>query len=184
MDRQEKQAEVEFLDKALASAQVALCADFRGLTVSEVTELRKQLRKSGARARVVKNTLVRLAAAKALKAVGASESELNKFVALFDGPNFVVYSDTDPIAPAKVISGFAKDHQNLKIKGGWVDGSFVDQAGVDTLSKMPGREETLARLLALISAPATQLVRLLAEPGTQVVRVIDAQRANLEKKGA
>lgn len=184
MERQEKVVQVEALTQAFGSAQSALCADYRGLTVLEITELRKQLRKAGSKGVVVRNSLARLAAAKALKETGASEAEIKKFVDLFHGPAMVVYSDSDPVAPAKVISGFAKDHQNLKIRGGWVDGTCLDQSGVETLSKMPGREETLARLLRLIATPATQLVRLLAAPGTQVVRVVDAHRSNLEKKGA
>ncbi|MBX7143351.1 MAG: 50S ribosomal protein L10 [Oligoflexia bacterium] len=184
MNREEKKTEVEFLGKALHGAQVALCADPRGLTVMEVTELRKQLFKAGSGARVVKNSLARIAAKDAFTKRGGKDGEIKKFVDVLHGPNMLVYSDADPVAPARVISGFAKDHQNLKIKGGWVDGTFIDSAGVETLSKMPGREETLARLLALIAAPATQLVRLLAAPGTQVVRALEAHRANLEKKGA
>jgi large subunit ribosomal protein L10 len=184
MNRQEKEVEVAKLGKALGSAQAALCADYRGLTVLEITDLRKQLRKAGSRGVVVRNSLARIAAGKALKETGASEAEVKKFVDMFHGPALIAYSDSDPVAPAKVISGFAKDHQNLKIKGGWVDGTYLDEAGVDTLSKMPGREETLARLLRLIATPATQLVRLIAAPATQVVRVIDAHRTNLEKKGA
>lgn len=184
MDKQEKLIEVDTVGSAFASAQVALCADYRGLTVAQVTELRRQLTKTGSVGRVVKNTLARIAAGNALKSRTNQEADLKKFIDLFDGPNMVVYSDSDPVAPAKVISGFAKDHQNLKIKGGWVDGCFIDKAGVEALSKMPGREETLAHLLSLIAAPATQLVRLMATPATQVVRVIDAQRGNLEKKAA
>lgn len=180
MDRAEKQAELEAIGAGFASAQVALCADYRGLTVAEVTALRKELRKNGAKGKVVKNTLARLAAEKAYK--DADATHLKKFMELFEGPSVVIYSDTDPVAPAKVVFAFAKDHQNLKIKGGWVDGQFIDKAGAETLSKMPGREETLAKLLALIAAPATQLVRLLAAPSTQVVRVLDGHRQNLEKK--
>ncbi len=181
MNREEKQVELDSIGAAFIHAQSALCADYRGLTVAEVTTLRKELRKNGAKGKVVKNTLARLAAEKAYK--DADGAQLKKFMELFAGPSLVIYSDKDPVAPAKVIFAFAKDHQNLKIKGGWVDGQFLDKSGAEMLSKMPGREETLAKLLALIAAPATQLVRLLAAPGTQVVRVIDAQRQAIEKKG-
>lgn len=181
MDRAEKQVEIENIGASFVGAQVALCADYRGLTVAEITALRKELRKNGARGKVVKNTLARLAAEKAYK--DADAEHLKKFMQLFEGPSLVIYSETDPVAPAKVVYAFAKDHQNLKIKGGWIDGQFIDVAGAESLSKMPGREETLAKLLALIAAPATQLVRLLAAPATQVVRVVDAHRGNLEKKG-
>lgn len=181
MNREEKQQEVETISASFATAQSALCADYRGLTVAEVTTLRKELRKNGAQGKVVKNTLARLAAERAYK--DADAAQLKKFMELFEGPSLVIYSDKDPVAPAKVIFAFAKDHQNLKIKGGWVDGQFLDSSGAEQLAKMPGREETLAKLLALIAAPATQLVRLFAAPATQVVRVIDAQRQNIEKKG-
>ena len=179
MDRAQKQVELEAIGAAFANAQVALCADYRGLTVAQVTKLRKELRKNGARGKVVKNTLARLAADKAYKDVDSAQRQ--KFMELFHGPSLVIYSDTDPVAPAKVLVAFAKDNEKLQIKGGWVDGQFIDKAGATALSKMPGREETLAKLLALIAAPATQLVRLLGTPGTQVTRVIDAQRQKLEK---
>ena len=184
MNRQEKEVEVAALTKAIGSAEAALCADFRGLTVLEITELRRQLRKAGSRGVVVRNSLARIAASRALTEKGGAESEVKKFVDLFAGPALVIYSDSDPVAPAKVVSGFAKEHQNLKVRGGWVDGTFLDGNGVETLSQMPGREETLARLLRLIATPATQLVRVLAAPATQVVRVVEAHRANLEKKAA
>ncbi|MBN8548453.1 MAG: 50S ribosomal protein L10 [Deltaproteobacteria bacterium] len=181
MDRAGKQVELEAISSAFKSAQSTLCADYRGLTVAEITELRKELRRNGARGKVVKNTLGRLAAERAYK--DADAAQLKKFIELFGGPSLIVTSDSDPVAPAKIMAKFAKDHKNLKIKGGWIDGQCLDQAGVDTLAKMPGREETLSKLLALIAAPATQLVRLLAAPATQVVRVVDAHRQNLEKKG-
>ncbi len=184
MERAEKHAEVEFLTECCTKAQIAFCCDPRGLTVGQVTKLRKDLRKAGAKAKVVKNTLGRLAIKKAYAA--GKEAELTKFLGVMKGPSLLVFSDEDPVGPAKAISAFAgtKGHEKFSVKGAWFEGSFVDAAGVEALSKMPGRAETLAMLLRVINAPATQMVRLIQEPGAQLVRLIEAHRQNLEKKAA
>ena len=179
MERSEKHAEVELLNDSFKSSQIAFCADYRGLTVAKITALRRELNKANARARVVKNTLVTLAAKKAFS--DAQGPELERFLKVFEGPSFVVLADGDPIAPAKVLAKFAKDNDKLSIKGAWFEGAFVDKAGVVSLSTMPGREETFAKLLSLMMAPATQLVRLIKEPSAQLVRTIEAHRVNLEK---
>lgn len=182
MNRAEKQAEIDFLTDCFSRAQVALCADYTGITVAEVTALRKELRKIGSVARVVKNTLARRSVQAAVK--GAEKAELEKFLAILDGPSFVVVSFDDPIAPAKVIAGFMKQYKKLNVKGGWFEGAFLDPAAVENLSQMPGRDEVLSKLLALIMAPATQLARLIQEPGARLARVIEAHRKNLEQKGS
>ena len=182
MDRAEKRSEVEFLTDCFRKASAALCADYRGLSVAEITELRKQLRKSGCSARVVKNTLARLSVQSALQEGKAAE--LQAFIKIFEGPSFLVFSESDPIAPAKVLVEFAKGHEKLKLKGGWLDGSFVEPTAVDALSKMPGREQTLAMLLSLLNTPATQLVRVLQAPGEQLARAVEAHRKNLEERVA
>lgn len=181
MDRNGKKAEIKFLNDSFTKAQISLCADYRGLTVSQVTTLRRELHKIKARGRVVKNTLAMLAAKEVFAGVDAAQ--LERFLKIFEGPSFVVFSDADPIGPAKVLSKFAKDNEKLSIKGAWFEGAFVDKAGVTSLAQMPGREETMAKLLALMMAPATQLARLIKEPGAQLVRVIEAHRVSLEKKG-
>jgi large subunit ribosomal protein L10 len=181
MERAEKQAEVERLNGMFATTQVTLCGDYRGLSVAAITKLRRELRSKGAQGVVVKNTLARLSANGSF--AGADKAQLEKFVSLLKGPSFVVFSDKDPVSPAKVLSDFAKKNDKFKIKGGWLDGAFVDQAGVETLSKMPSREETLGKLLGLLAAPATQLVRLMKAPAQQMVQVLEGHRSNLEKKG-
>lgn len=182
MDKAEKQAELDRLSGAFTKAQITFCGDFRGLTVAQVTKLRKELRKTGASACVVKNTLGRISAKKALAAKAKTPSAVEKFVATLKGPSMVVFADADPVAPAKVLSEFAKSNDKLKVRGAYFEGAFVDAGGVQALSQMPGRAELLSMLLRVISAPATQLVRLLSAPATQTVRVIDAHRQNLEKK--
>lgn len=180
MERSEKVQEVEFVNQALSAAEIALCADYRGLTVGEVTSLRRELYQAGAKARVVKNTLSRLAVKEAYKS--ADQTQLERFLKIFEGPTMIIYSDKDPVSPSKVLAKFAKANKKLEVKGAWLEGAFVDAQGVGTLAEMPGKEELLAKLLNLMLAPATQLVRLLNAPGTQVVRVLDAQRAKLEGK--
>lgn len=178
MERVEKEAEVKFLTQVLNKAQVALCTDYRGLTVSQLTKLRRDLRAKGAQGRVVKNTLARISAKEAFPQ--ANSAEISKFVELFKGPTFVVYSDTDPVTPAKVVADFMKTAEKLTVKGGWVDGSCLDKGQVEELSKMPGKAETLARLLQVLLGPATKLARLINEPGSRVVRVLEARRSSLE----
>lgn len=177
MERSEKEEVVAELAKRLSSAQVAMIADYRGLSVIEFTELRKLLRDNGALGQVVKNTLVRLGAK---KSVGDDvTAEFEKFLGTLKGPSLVITSDKDPVTPAKVLAQFIKDKQKVVVKGAWLDGKFLDKKAVEELSKMPGKEETLAKLLALLNTPATQLLRLMNTPGTQVTRVIDAQREKL-----
>jgi large subunit ribosomal protein L10 len=181
MDRAEKRAEVESLNNHFNRSQIAICADYRGLSVAEITEFRKSLVKNNSFGKVVKNTLARLAVDQAF--ADADAKEIEKFKKLLEGPSMMVFSYADPVSPSKAVSDFAKTHDKLKVKGGWIDGTCVDEAGVKTLSTMPSREETLGKLLALINAPATQLLRLMQAPGTQVVRVLDAHKENLEKAG-
>jgi large subunit ribosomal protein L10 len=109
----------------------------------------------------------------------ANQGEVEKFLKTLEGPTMVVTCETDAIAPTKVLAKFAKENEKFRVKGCWLDGAYVDAAGVEALSKMPGREETFAMLLSLISAPATRLVRVLSEPGAQVVRSIEAYRKKL-----
>lgn len=179
MKRQEKEAIIESLSQKFSAAQVSYCADYRGLTVSQITRLRSQLRKAGVESVVVKNTLARISAKKVLK--DSNNADLEKFLGLMVGPNFIVFGKEDPVGPAKVIAQFGKDHEKFQVKGGWFEGAFVDKQGVSTLATMPSREETLAKLLALISAPATQLARVIQAPGAQLARLVEAYRQKLEK---
>lgn len=177
MNRAEKQAEIELVTNGIKNSALALCVDYRGLKVTQVTDFRRKSREKGATVRVVKNTLLRIAAKNCMQ--GKDSPDVDKFLGLFDGPSMLIWS-ADPVTSAKAVAEFAKTNKEMSIKGAWVDGAFLDAAGVDALSKLPGREETLGMLLNLILAPATQLVRLLSAPGTQIVRAIDAYREKLE----
>lgn len=180
MNRAEKQQEIELLSKCFSDAEVAICADYRGLNVEQITSLRRELRKMGASCRVVKNTLAKLAVKEVFKS--ESSEELEKFIELFGGPNFVIFGKDDVVESAKMAEKFAKDFEHLKLKGAWFEGQFLDQKGVSQFAKMASKEETLGKLLNLMSTPATQLVRLLQAPAQQLVQVLNAHKENLENK--
>lgn len=181
MTRSEKDAEISRLKDLFTEADAALCVDYRGLTVSEITELRSGLRQSGAKAHVVKNTLAKVSIEQALEA--AEQSEREKFAALFQGPSFVVFASDDAASPAKVLTKFAKDHEDLELKGGWFEGGYIDVNGIKDLSNLPSREELYAKLLSLLQAPATKVVQLLNAPASKLVQTLEAHRAKLEEKG-
>jgi large subunit ribosomal protein L10 len=168
MNRTEKQALIDDLHTEFGRSPHAILVDFRGLSVPAVTEFRKKVRQAGSRYRVVKNSL----ALRALK-----DTPLEKLGPKFDQTTGVAYTVSDPVALAKVLVDFAKEHPALSVKGGLVSGSQVlDAEGVKALSTMPSLPELRARLLGLLSAPAQKLVRLCSAPATKLVRVLDARR--------
>jgi large subunit ribosomal protein L10 len=168
MNRTEKQQLIDELHKEFAASPHAVLVDFRGLSVPAVTEFRRKVKASGSRYRVVKNSLA-LRAAKGTPLEGLGESLV--------GTTGIAYTGTDPVALAKVLVDFAKDHPALALKVGVVAGSQVlDASGVKNLSTMPGLPELRARLLGLLQAPASQLVRLLNTPATQLAQVMKAHQ--------
>lgn len=174
MNRSEKQQLIDELRKELVQAPHAVLLDFKGLSVPAVTEFRKKVRASGSHYRVVKNSL-------ALRA--AKGTALERLEAKLEGYTGIAYTGDDPVALAKVLVDFAKDHPALSVKAGVVAGSqLLDAAGVKALSTLPGLPELRARLLGLLQAPATELVRLLGTPATQLVRVAKAHQDKLEGK--
>lgn len=172
MNRTEKQQLIDALHADFGRSPHAIVVDFRGLTVPAVTEFRQKVRASGSHYRVVKNSLA-LRAAK-----GTAMEQLERH---FENTTGVAYTADDPVALAKVLMDFAKDHPALKVKAGVVSGSQVlDPEGVKALSTMPGLPELRAKLLGLLQAPASQLVRLLATPATQLAQVL---KAHQDKQG-
>lgn len=168
MNRAEKQELIEDLHQEFGRSPHAILVDFRGLTVPAVTEFRRKVRQSGSRYRVVKNTL-------ALRAV--KDTPLEKLAPKFDDTTGVAYTGKDPVALAKVLVDFAKDHPSLVVKAGLVSGDQVlDAGGVKALSSLPSLPELRARFLGLMQAPAARLVRVLGAPGTQFVRVLKARQ--------
>ena len=174
MNRTEKQTLIDDLHAEFGKSPHAILVDFRGLSVPAVTEFRRKVRQAGSRYRVVKNTL-------ALRAV--KDTPLEKLGPQFDNTTGVAYTGTDPVALAKTLVDFAKDHPALVVKGGLVAGSqMLDAEGVKALSTMPSLPELRAKLLGLMLAPATQLVRLLNTPATQLARVLQAHQEKVGEK--
>lgn len=178
MNREEKKLEIDHIADCIAKAKIAVVADYKGLTVEQVTNLRKQLRAADCDARVVKNTLTKLALAKVYK--DDSSEDLSKLASLFEGTNMFLFSYKNIVEPTKVLTKFAKERESFKLKGAWFEGKFLGQAEVDELSNMPSREELLAKLLCLINAPATQLLRVMKAPAEQVARLVEAVRKTKE----
>jgi large subunit ribosomal protein L10 len=177
MLRHEKQNLVDGIREQLTGASIALCADYRGITVAQVSKLRRELRQSNTTVTVVKNTLIRRAVSEAYSAEGAEA--VRSFAGILNGPTLLITNKSDPIGPTKVLAKYVKDIECLKVKGAFFEGEFLDDKKVEQLSQMPGKEELLASLLRVILAPATNVVRLINEPASLVVRVLAAQEKKL-----
>jgi large subunit ribosomal protein L10 len=178
MDRAQKQNEIEFFGSHLNSSTVALCADYRGLTVAQMTNIRREFSKLGVSCKVVRNTLAKIAAKEVLK--DADSAEVEKFSDMFKGPSFIMFVPDDCVGSAKITEKFAKDLEKFVVKGAWFEGKFLDRAGITALASMASKEETLAKLLNLMNTPATQLVRLLNAPAQQLVQVVSAYEDKLK----
>lgn len=142
--REEKSQLVSDIAQKLRDSKTTIVTDYRGLDVSEVTELRKQLREVGVEFKVLKNTLVRRA---------TSELELTEIDEHLVGPTAIAFSNEDLVAPAKIISDFAKKHNALEIKAGILEGKVLNVDEVKALAALPSREGLLSMLLSVLQAP-------------------------------
>ena len=147
------QVVAEIKEKLQSSSSVVL-ADYRGLTVSEATKLRSQLREAGVEYRVLKNTLIRRA---------ANEVGIEGLDPFLEGPTAVAFS-VDPVAPAKVLADFAKGTKTFKIKAGVLEGKVVDVTQVQALADLPSREVLLAQVLRGMQAPLSGMANVLQGP--------------------
>lgn len=141
---EQKQLAVDTVAAKLASSPSTIVADYRGLNVAQVTELRKQLREAGVDFQVLKNSIVRRATE------GTDYTELKE---ILTGPTAVAFSAEDAVAPAKILYNFAKENTALKLKGGLVEGKVIDEAQVKALAELPSREGLLSMLLSVLQAP-------------------------------
>lgn len=170
LNLEQKKAVVEKLATTLADAQGVALAEYRGLTVAQMTELRKKARESAVFLRVVKNNLAR-------RAVEGSNFECLKDA--FIGP-LALAAGADPVAVAKVLSEFAKDNEDLRVKAASTDGKLMSEAQFNTLAKLPGRDQLLAQLVGTMKAPIQQLVQVLNEVPSKFVRTLAAVRDSKE----
>ena len=165
MKRDEKEKQIEVLAEMLKNAKAAFVADYRGVSVGDVTKLRADLRNAGVEYRVAKNTLVKLASK------GTDCEVLNDFLT---GPNAIAVSTDDPVAPAKILNDFAKANKHFELKAGVLGGKLLSAAEITALADLPSREVLLAKVLGSISAPTSNFVGLLAAVPRSLLTVLKA----------
>ncbi len=168
MKREQKEQVVDELTQRLKAAETLLVADYRGLTMPQIDELRSRLLETGARFTVVKNTLTRRAA----EAAGA-----DALLALLDGPSAIAFLETDGdmVAAAKALADSARETNVLEIRGGIMQGRTLTAAEVETLAKLPPEDVLRGQVLGAIIAPVTALAGLLNAPLQNLVGLIDAR---------
>jgi large subunit ribosomal protein L10 len=176
MQRDEKEKVVAELADRLRSTETLIVADYRGLSVTEINDLRGQLLEHGARFRVVKNTLTRRA---------AEEAGADALLALLDGPTAIAFldSDGDPVAVAKALSTAARETKVLGIRGGILDGEQIGEADVKSLATLPPTDVLRGQLVSAVSGPLMTVVGLFAAPLRDLVNVLDARIKQLEEQG-
>ena len=159
-----KQPIVQAIAEEIKDAQSVVLVDYRGLTVAQDTELRKQLREAGIVYKVYKNTMMNRAFE------GTACEELRQHL---EGTNALAISETDATAPARILAKFAKQYPALELVAGIVEGNYNDQAGIMALSQVPSREELLGKLLGSIQSPIANFARVLNQ-------IAEAQGGNAE----
>lgn len=152
MNRDEKAQAISELNEGIGQAQNAFVFDFKGITVPQVTELRKQVRETGSSYVVIKNTLALIA---------VKDSPLQKLSGQFTGMTAIAYNTTDPVALAKVLTKFAKDVPNVQFKGALLAGQVVAATEIQNIANLPSREELLSKLLYLMQHPIRGLAVVL-----------------------
>ena len=166
---EQKKAVVEEVAEVARSAHSAVAAEYRGLTVAEMTELREKAKQSGVHLRVVRNTLAR-------RAVEGTEFECVQD--RLKGPLVLAFSREEPGAAARVVRDYARSNDKLTVSFVTFDGKAMDAPAIDRLASLPTREEALGMLASVLLAPVTRLARTIAEPHAGLVRVVDAMRAD------
>jgi len=159
--KSEKKSFVSDLEEIYKVSNSVIITHYHGLTVSEVTSLRKSLRDKGAYFKVVKNTLSKIA---------AKNAKFTHDPELFSGPTAIAYS-TDAIAAAKGVVEFAKTNGNLKIIGGIVNDNILDVSEIQQLAKLPSLDELRGKIVGILQTPATNLARVIGTPAGQIARL-------------
>ena len=164
MNRDEKAAAVSELNESLAHATNAFVLEFKGITVPQVTELRKQVRETNSKYVVVKNTLALIA---------VKDSPLKQLEEYFKGPTAVAYNTTDGVILAKALTKFAKDVPAVQFKGALLNGQVVPASEIQNIANLPSREELVSKLLYLLQSPIRGLVTVLSANIRNLAVVID-----------
>jgi large subunit ribosomal protein L10 len=164
MDRAEKAGLVTSLQQVFQSTNVVVVCHYSGLTVAQMSVLRRQMRAAGASVKVAKNRLAKIA---------LEGTDVASISALLKGPTLLAYSG-DPVAAPKVVTDFAKANEKLVILGGAMGKTALDPNGVKALASLPSLDELRAKLVGLIQAPATKIARVVNAPAAKVARVFAA----------
>lgn len=175
----EKDKIVQEIREKAARSQIGILSDFKGLKVEALTRLRRQLQEASAELKVVKNTLLRRAA--------AGDSAINPLMSQFIGPNALTLGYADPVALAKIMTKFAQEMPQLALKGAVLRGQLLSARDLEVLSKLPSREVLLAQFLGLLQGRPTALVTVLAGVIRNLLNVLVAYRdkkAESEGSGA
>jgi large subunit ribosomal protein L10 len=163
--RPDKVAVVDEVREGLTGSAATLLTHYRGLSVTELAELRTKLREANARMRVAKNTLARRAAA---------DAGIEGFEELLTGPTGLVFCEEDPVGPAKALRDFAKDHPELVVRGGYLDGAVLSEEEATKLADLESKEELLAKLAGLMYGALANTARLLQAPIEKQARLVQA----------
>ncbi len=171
MKRSEKADFVKKLKEELKGSSSVIVSHYDGLSVNETDNLRKEMRENGAKFKVTKNRLTKIA---------LSDTPYEIIADLFNGPTAIAYSD-DPVAPAKVSVNFEKKFENFKILGGSFDGEKIDLDKINFLATLPSLDQIRGKLLGLLNAPAQKITSITQAPGAQLALLVGSRKEQLEK---
>ena len=171
MKRSDKNDFVQNLKEELKNSSSVVVAHYAGLSVTETDNLRKEMRSNGAKFKVTKNRLTKIA---------LTGTPYESIEDLFTGPTAIAYS-SDPVAPARVSVEFEKKFENFKILGGSYEGEKIDNSKINFLATLPSLDQIRAKLLGLLNAPAQKIASITQAPGGQLARLINARSEQLEK---
>lgn len=172
MNKEPKKQFVQQLNERFGKSKIVILTDYKGLDVGAITDLRRQLREAKVEFEVIKNTMLRLA---------SDGTDVALIRDNFKGPSAIAISYDDPVAPAKILSDFAKKNQNLELKIGVMNGKVLDLASIKALSSLPSREELLAQVLSAMIAVPTSFVRALNDVPVRMLNVLQAVRDQKEQ---
>ena len=165
MNKESKKNYIEEMKKVFSSSDSVMIAQYQGLNVTELDDLRKQLRDKGILFKVTKNRITKLA---------IKESPVKDLEKYFTGPTAAAMS-SDPIATAKILTKFAKSHSKLKIVAGFMDGKVLDEKEVAIIATLPSLEEARAKIVGILATPAQKLVSILLAPGSKIANLARAK---------
>jgi large subunit ribosomal protein L10 len=165
MNKQAKKNYVEEMKKNFTSNDSVMIAQYQGLNVTELDELRKELRNKGILFKITKNRITKIA---------IKETQVKDLEKYFTGPTAAAIS-SDPITTAKILTKFAKSHEKLKIVAGFMDGKVLDEKEVAIIATLPSLEEARAQIIGILASPAQKLVSILLAPGSKIANLARAK---------